>query len=90
MQVLLIVAIVVATALALTHWFPNATRRWFMRALTARRIIFAVVGFTTALLFIASGATGLVIVGSIMLLFAVLFVIYSDSMGVVRQWLPGV
>jgi len=87
---LLIIAAVVLTAFALVRFWPDATRRWFRRALTARRIVFGLAAVITALLFISSGATGLVIIGSLILLFAVLFVIFSDSTEVLSRWLPGV
>jgi Ca2+/Na+ antiporter len=87
---LLIIGLVVLTAVVLVRVWPEATRRWFRRVLTARRIIFGTAAVITALLFISSGATGLVIIGSLILLFAVLFVIFSDSTEVLSRWLPDV
>jgi hypothetical protein len=87
---LLIVLGVVLLAFGLVYVWPDATQRWFRRVLTARRIVFGTAAVVTALLFIGSGATGLVIIGSLILLFAVLFVIFSDSTEVLSRWLPDV
>ena len=63
MSALLVLLAVVALALIVAYWFPDATRRWVKNIMFARRIIFGAMALVVAFIFIGSGVLPLVLVG---------------------------
>jgi len=69
------IGLAVGVAYGLLRLYPDLTKTWFRRIMTARQIIGGGALLVVGLLFIGSGATPLVLAGFAILLYAALFLL---------------
>ena len=81
------VAVLLAIGIAvLLYWrYPRATRRWFRRIRLTRKVLWSVFLIALAIFFLQSGILSFVIVGAVVVGYAVLYVLYEEPHEVIRD-----
>lgn len=87
MSAIVFIVAAIVTAYLAVRLFPEATRRWFNRAMAARKTILGVVAVIVAFAFVASGYPPLVILGFLMFVYIALYLFFEEPHEEVWQWL---
>lgn len=87
MSVLAVVAVVLLL-FGVAYWqFPQATRRWFDRIATVRRVVWSFLLLAFAFVALTAGTVGYALVGAVILGYALLYVAFEEPFEPVRDLL---